>query len=419
MLFLTILCSVCLMGFAVLYLFWGQKVANLYQAQRLQNNDSEYAPRATVILPLRGIDPFLIDCLTGLLNQDYPEYTVKIIVDHVDDPAFCFVNQYLVEHDHPHCQVSLRKDSSGACGLKNEALIQAVNELDEATEVFAWLDSDVVPHRTWLRDLVAPLQHSHVGVASGIRWYAPRDTNPGTLVRAVWNAAAVIQMLSLEIAWGGSIALSRQVFQNPLLVSSWSKMMWDDTGLKAIISRLDLNISFAPAATMVNQESISFRSCFHFIARQLMNVRFYHPHWRWIVGVGIIASTSKLILMCLTLVFLIQGNWLAAGIIIAILILASACIAVVLFRADTQVRQLVQAREGKLKRLPLQTTGVLWLTIYVYGAALFAALRTRTINWRGVIYQISPPHQIRITHYEPYQETGKPSAQIEIENISL
>ncbi|WP_339730262.1 glycosyltransferase family 2 protein [uncultured Gimesia sp.] len=403
----------------MLYLFWGQKVANLYLAQRLQNSDPAYTPRATVILPLRGNDPFLIDCLTGLLNQDYPEYAVKIVVDHVDDPAFSVVNQYLVEHLHPHCQVSLRNHSSGKCGLKNEALIQAVNELDEATEVFAWLDSDVVPHRSWLRDLVAPLQKSHIGVASGIRWYAPRDANPGTLVRAVWNAAAVIQMLSLEIAWGGSIALSRQVFQNPLLVSSWSKMMWDDTGLKAISSKMDLNIGFAPAATMVNQESISFRSCFHFIARQLMNVRFYHPHWRWIAGLGIVAFSSKLILMCLTLVFLIQGHWLEVGIITAILILASGCIAAVLFRTDTQVRQLVQAREEKLQRLPLRTTGILWLTIYVYGAALFAALRTQTINWRGVIYQISPPHQIQITHYEPYQQPDTSSQQLEIENTSL
>lgn len=419
MFFLTILCSICLMGFAALYLFWGQKVARLYQAQRLQNSDLEYTPRATVILPLRGNDPFLIDCISGLLNQDYPEYTVKIIVDHIDDPAFSVVKQYLAEHDHPHCQVLIRELNSGACGLKNEALIQAVNGLDETTEVFAWLDSDVVPHRTWLKALVVPLQDSQVGVASGIRWYAPRDANPGTLVRAVWNAAAVIQMLSLEIAWGGSIALSRQVFQNPLLVNSWSKMMWDDTGLKAISSQMGLNIGFAPAATMVNQESISFRSCFHFIARQLMNVRFYHPHWRWIAGLGIVAFCSKLILMCLALVFLLQGNWLGAGIITAILLLASGCIAAVLFRADTQVRQLVQAREEKLQRLPLRTTGVLWLTIYVYGAALFAAMRTQTIKWRGVIYQISPPHQIRITHYEPYQEADKQSVQIDIENISL
>ncbi|MCA9016427.1 MAG: glycosyltransferase family 2 protein [Planctomycetaceae bacterium] len=419
MFFLTILCSVCLTGFAVLYLFWGQKVANLYHIQRLQNSDREYTPRATVILPLRGNDPFLIDCLTGLLNQDYPQYAVKIIVDHLDDPAFSVVNQYLEEHSHPHCQVQLRERSSGACGLKNEALIQALNELDEATEVFAWLDSDVVPHRTWLRDLVAPLQHSHVGVASGIRWYAPRDANTGTLVRAVWNAAAVVQMLALEIAWGGSIALSRQVFENPLLIHSWSKMMWDDTGLKSIVSRLRLGIAFAPAATMVNQESISFRSCFHFITRQLMNVRFYHSHWPAILAVGMIATISKWLLVCQALIYLSQGNWLGAGLVAAVLLFASGCIAAVLFRVDLQVRKSGRARGEELPRLPLKTIIMLWLTIYVYCAALLAALRTKTIQWRGVIYQISPPHQIQITHYEPYQQPAVSSSQLEIENTSL
>ena len=415
-----ILCSVCLFGFAVLYLSWGRSTARHYRRGLRSENEVPFLPRATVVLPLRGKDPFLIDCISGLLNQEYPDYDVKIIVDHEDDPAYTLVNEYLVAHPHPHCQVGIRERYTGTCGLKNESLIQALGELDETTEVFAWLDSDVVPHPTWLRDLVSPLQDPQIGVASGIRWYAPREANPGTLVRAVWNAGAVIQMLALEIAWGGSIALNRQVFQNPLLVESWSKMMWDDTGLKAIVSKLGLHIGFAPAATMVNQESISLRSCYRFIARQLMNVRFYHPHWPWIAGVGIVATISKLTLMGLLVINLIQGNWLYAGIISLVLISASSIIGVVLFRTDAHIRQQVRAREESLKPLPLQTIPTLWTTIYIYCAALFAAMsRIQTIQWRGVIYQIAPPHEIQITHYEPYQEADPDGTPQAIENISL
>lgn len=420
MLYLMILCSICLFGFAVLYLFWGRSTSRLYRRGLRSENEAPFLPRATVLLPLRGKDPFLIDCISGLLNQEYPDYDVKIIVDHEDDPAYTLVNQYLSDNPHPHCQVGIRERYTGTCGLKNEALIQALGELDETTEVFAWLDSDVVPHPTWLRELVSPLQNSQIGVASGIRWYVPRDHNPASLIRAVWNAGAVMQMLALEIAWGGSIALSRQVFQNPHLVESWSKMMWDDTGLKAIVSKMGLHIGFAPAATMINQESISMRPCFRFIARQLMNVRFYHPHWRWIAGVGIVATVSKLTLIGLMLMFLIQGNWLYSGIIAVVLVLASSCIGAVLYRTDAQIRRMMSAREDDLKPLPFRTIGTLWITIYVYCAALFAAMsRIQTIQWRGVVYEITPPHQIQITHYEPYQEADASSTSNEIENISL
>jgi len=204
---------VCLICFALLNVYWGQHCARLYQTQQQQPTDSDYTPPATVILSLRGNDPFLTRCLDGLLNQDYPQYNVKIIVDHISDPALSFVNRYLQIHTHPHCQVSIRKHHTGACGLKNASLVQAMNELDEAVEVVAWLDADVVPHQSWLRELVAPLQDSKVGVTSGIRWYAPPDINAGTMARHAWNAAAVIQMLSLKIAWEDPLPSADRFFK--------------------------------------------------------------------------------------------------------------------------------------------------------------------------------------------------------------
>src|SRR5436309_2007209 len=58
----------------------------------------ERLPRAAVILPLRGADPFLRDCLIGLLGQDYPRYSLHIVIDHADDPAHELVLKVLAEH---------------------------------------------------------------------------------------------------------------------------------------------------------------------------------------------------------------------------------------------------------------------------------------------------------------------------------
>ena len=36
----------------------------------------EAAPKAAIILAVRGMDPFLHATLKGLLRQDYPDYTI-------------------------------------------------------------------------------------------------------------------------------------------------------------------------------------------------------------------------------------------------------------------------------------------------------------------------------------------------------
>ena len=419
MIVLASVCILCLLCFMVLNLYWGHKSARLYRTHLQQSSAGDFTPATTVILSLRGNDPFLTDCLDGLLNQDYPEYAVKIIVDHVDDPALTFVTQYLEQHAHPHCEVTIREINTGACGLKNASLVQALKSLDEKVEVVAWLDADVVPHRRWLRELVAPLQNSRVGIASGIRWYTPRNANPGTMIRHAWNAAALIQMISLEIAWGGSIALSRSVYKNPLLSETLLKMLWDDTGLKSVAAELEKEVAFVPAATMTNAESIPFRSCFRFITRQLVNARFYHSKWWLIATVGFGMAFAQTVLLILGLIFLVQGNLLWAGLSAGSLLLSNGGVAFAIYRVSLLIQQTVRARGEDFQRQPLRTLGYLWLTMYIFSAALFAALRTKTINWRGVIYHAPSAFEIEVSHYEPFQGGSELQAPLELENISL
>ena len=62
--------------------------------------DDASAPKAAVILCLRGGDPFLVDCIRGLLALDYPSFEVHIVVDHRDDPANAVPNEMLAT-EHP------------------------------------------------------------------------------------------------------------------------------------------------------------------------------------------------------------------------------------------------------------------------------------------------------------------------------
>ena len=44
-------------------------------------SDSTPWPRATIVLALRGTDPFLADSMQGLLDQDYPDFEIHVVVD--------------------------------------------------------------------------------------------------------------------------------------------------------------------------------------------------------------------------------------------------------------------------------------------------------------------------------------------------
>ena len=417
--FLAIPCLLILVYFGIMYLYWGRSCLRFYEQNQASTEANSYQPPAVVLLPLRGNDPFLINCLDGLLNQEYPAYSVKIIVDHAEDPVFEFVNQYLETHSHPHCQVSVLNSRREDCGLKNQSLLQGLSDLSDDIEVVAWLDADVVPHRTWLRDLVQPLQDEQVGVASGIRWYAPREANVGTLVRYIWNSAAVIQMLAVEIVWGGSVAISGRIFRNPHLAESWSKMMWEDTCLNSLAARLDQKVMFVPAVTMVNEESTSLKSCFQFITRQLMNARFYHSRWLFISALGLLSAVAEMILIAQLVMFVYEGNLLWAGIILGVVAFASGSVGYAVFRLDLQIRQLIAQRGTKVDRLPIVAVLFLIPTLLVYCAALLAARRTERIRWRGVVYNATAPFQIQIVHYEPYQVTVHNEKQIRQQNSSI
>ncbi len=101
-------------------------------------------PKTAVILCLRGADPFLANCLKALLEQDYPQYDLKIVVDSLEDPAWQVAGDTVADCNATNVQISPLKIASTVCSLKCSSLIQAVSELDSSYKVVALVDADAV-----------------------------------------------------------------------------------------------------------------------------------------------------------------------------------------------------------------------------------------------------------------------------------
>ncbi|MCG8651280.1 MAG: glycosyltransferase family 2 protein [Pirellulales bacterium] len=217
-------------------------VIALWRWRRELISDS-HAPKAAVILCLRGGDPFLVDCISGLLGQDYPNYQIHVVIDHVDDPAHAILDSVLQQHAGAKITVHFLEPSLDTCSLKCASLVQTVQSLDESYQFVAQLDADTIPHPGWLRELATALADPNVGAATGNRWYMPDQPSIGSMIRYVWNAAAVVQMHAYNIAWGGTLAVKTHVLRETELLEQWGRAFCEDTMLFEFLKQRRLRLA--------------------------------------------------------------------------------------------------------------------------------------------------------------------------------
>ena len=378
------------------------------RSNRVNSLSDNQLPKTAVILCLRGADPFLPNCLKALLEQDYPQYDLKIVVDSQDDPAWKVARDTV--KDATNVQISPLKIASTVCSLKCSSLIQAISELDSSYKVVALVDADTVVHPTWLRELVTPLLHPKVGATTGNRWYLSKGMYWGTLVRYLWNISAVIQMYLYGIPWGGTLAIKTQVIHQSGILEKWARALSEDTMLKDILAEYDLKVKFVPSLLILNREECTLPKLMNWMKRQLLISKLYHSQW-WLVIIEAVFSTflPNLILVLIMVNFLL-AKWDIFAILLtcySIYIFALLLIAIVV---ETSIREVISSRWliPKITFATLMKTLIgIPLTHWFYGFALVSSIRTSKISWRNIVYCIKSPFNIHLTKYQPYQSDSQ------------
>lgn len=397
-----LLIMVCLGLMAVEQGFW--VFLFLWKAKRMTRSKGEDHdfPRVMVVMAIRGRDPHLEECLSSLLNQNYPNYRVHLIVDNPKDPAWGVVQAILKENSHRPVQVEALENPEKTCSLKCSALLQATAKLDPDCEVVAFLDSDVIPDAEWLKKLVTPLADKKIGAAVGIRWFLPSPSSRGSLARFILNAHAVILMFIWKIPWGGSMAMRSSLLKSPSLRNMWAKSASDDVPLANLLKTLKIELKILPNLVLGDQSTCTLKQCSDFYARQYLWVRLYHPTGWWL---GLIFILGHLFLQCLCLGLgffaLFQGRWETALLLGAALATTQILSAVFCHRLDLQNRSSL----GKAALSPglsfWTIFKVLPIAIFVSLKAIARAFRIRRVEWRGVHYEIKGPWYIRLVQYDP------------------
>ncbi len=252
----------------------GERRRAAYVKARLSESAGALPP-ATVIVPLKGEDEGLRENLAALAGLEYPDYELIVAAQSAADIPAGVLPQRV--------KVVLAHGGSVEASEKVRNLTAAVAASRLTSMVYAFADSDARVPVGWLRALAAPLDEPGVGASTGFRWFMPEPAGLWSLLRAVWDGASlgVLGPGDSPFAWGGAMAIRKEVFFAAGVLEAWKTAISDDYALSDAVHRAGLRIAFAPGALAPSPEPIAARRFFAWSRRQLLLTRVYGPGlWR-------------------------------------------------------------------------------------------------------------------------------------------
>ncbi len=209
--------------------------------------------KVTVIIPCREeID------IEKFEKQEFKNYEIIVVVDSEEDAKKIKTSSKKVR-----IEISEKIGASG----KNSALLTGLKKAKGEIIVFA--DADIKPHKKWLYYLVASLGN----ISTSYRWYFSHP------LLCVWNSAiaAIFFYKKLNFAWGGSIAIRKEILENLKIEKIWKNEFVDDLTLTREAKKRGYEIEFVPFAMV---ESKGEEKIFKWMNRQFAWIKQYFP-WLW------------------------------------------------------------------------------------------------------------------------------------------
>jgi len=367
-------------------------------------------PWATVVLSLRGSDPFLRDCLDALVRLDYERYDIRVVVDRPNDPASEIVQSWHDEHPDRPITIEFLTKRSTTCSLKCSALVQVITSLRPETDVVAFLDADVIPHTTWLHELVAPFDDKMVGAVSGCRWYLPSSDSFGALLRSQWNSGATAIMVFNNIAWGGCLALRKSAIRPAGIVERWNNALTEDIMMSYIIRHANLKLRIIPELMMVNQETCTAAQTFEFARRQMFFATLYSRVFRWRTRTVMLSFFVMLIaLLTILIASSLRADWGVVAVVGLSLLSYALVLTTSLAMLNREIAAILCRRgiRGPDDRAPSIIRQLLFLPIthLLTVAAIASTYRRRNINWRGINYRVGGAWSVQRLNDAPFAHT--------------
>ena len=242
----------------------------------------------------------------------------------------------------------------------------------------------------------------------------------GACVRYFWNLGSLPQMHLHRVVWGGSWAIPSHVLEQTGILGQWKTALFEDTQIASLLNTSGFAVKTAPGVFVLNYESLGAPQARAWISRQLLDLRLYHPRFIWVAihafslwfwnaavaTAGLFAAASgdvPVALAMLSALILYQLAYmklwwiidLAANQALEKLQFPWRCVP----STDETLRR--SNHTGNWLRDGMLVLFALLQTQWSYPMAMWQALRTRRVSWRGITYEINGPQAIQRKDYHP------------------
>jgi ceramide glucosyltransferase len=270
--------------------FWYLMLTVLASLQRRRSERYPDVPAPVSILkPLCGSEPRLLQSLRSFCRQDHPCYEVIFGVRSKDDPAVQVVES--LKHELP--QVPIRLIVSEVEHGRNPKISNLLNMLPYARhEYLVIADSDIEVGADYLRRVTAPLNDERIGVVTCAYAGVPLPTRwarigaefiNGWFIPSVYVAA---MFGSRAFAFGATLALRRSVLMQVGGLGVCADQLADDYRLGELTRRAGFRTVLSDVVVRTSVTEASFADLASHQLRWLRTIRAVQPMGYALCGIS-------------------------------------------------------------------------------------------------------------------------------------
>jgi hypothetical protein len=342
------------------------------------------APRAVILVAIKGADATTAQFLDLLCRQEYPHYRIIVALESRVDPALTLVE-------------ATRRAAVNGIGVdiviaglamqrtqKVHNLRAALSALRDEDRVVVFTDADTVLPSDWLTHLIRPIAIGEVSASTGYRWPLPMDGHLPTLIGAAADLSITTSARSRlwNMCWGGSTAVTREALDAVDLKAVWNHAASDDVTLTEALRDGKFTINSPLRVLVPSPVAHTWSSLFGFARRQHLMLRTYAPRL-WLFGgltLCIPAVGAGAALMSLAFV-----NRFSVGALVASIALLQ-----VRLRIRSRIASLVLPADAlSIARSTIMFASWAWPLIHlVHCAAFFSSCVGRRFTWAGIHYEL-------------------------------
>jgi len=219
-------------------------------------------PPVSILKPLRGLEPNLLENLSSFCDQDYPDFQVIFGVRDPEDPAVAVAREVIARF--PARDVGLVVDSR--VHGSNLKISNVMNMMASAKhDIIIVADSDVAVDPSYLRCVVPSFADKNVGAVSclyrGVPIYGGYVRELGALFVNDQFAPSVLVAIAfspMDFCLGATMAVTKNALESIGGFAALVSYLADDQMLGKLVRQRGLRVELCPAVVELSIADPSF-----------------------------------------------------------------------------------------------------------------------------------------------------------------